>query len=119
MRYAEFFKDNAQFLTTTVGWFFAKQGIRNESNAIASQAVNLFLRLTEKFRHSAIFPSQAESIATHLMALINDCETGIVSQETLGFSEVQDLYSVLGVLASTEAVPEAFRVQLLNWALER
>ena len=59
VRYAEFFKENENFLATVVNWFFSSQGIRNPTKAISSQAVNLFLRLTEKFRHLPIFPPQS------------------------------------------------------------
>ena len=51
VRYADYFKDNVQYLTTAVQWFFSERGIRHPSRAIASHAVNLFLRLMEKFRH--------------------------------------------------------------------
>jgi len=62
---------------------------------------------------------QAEAISQHLVAIISSVEASPVSSDQLGFSEVQDLYSLLGIIASTEAVPEDFRVNLLNWALER
>jgi len=88
VRYAEFFKENENFLATVINWFFSSHGIRNPIKAIASQAVNLFLRLTEKFRHLPIFPPQSQVIAQHLMSLIAECESGQISAEILGISEV-------------------------------
>ena len=93
--------------------------MRHQSKAIASQAVNHYLRLTEKFRHQAVFAENAQVIAQQLMELVQACESGQISQETLGYSELQDLYSVLGIISSNDSVAEDFRVQLLNWALER
>ena len=74
VRYAEFFKANEQYLTTAVQWFFSEQGIRSPSRAIASHAINLFLRLMEKFRHQAIFAKQGQVIAQHLMNVIQERE---------------------------------------------
>ena len=51
--------------------------------------------------------------------MIQDCESGKISGEVLEITDVQDLYSVIGLLASMNAVPEDFRVQLLNWSFER
>ena len=53
------------------------------------------------------------------MPIVTDCETGVIPEATLGYSEMQDLYSILGVIASNEQIEEEFRVSLLNWALER
>ena len=40
VKYANYFKDNEQFLITALGWFFSTQGIRNRTKEIASHAVN-------------------------------------------------------------------------------
>ena len=80
VRYADFFKDNAQFFAQAIQWFFSVQGIKHGSKAIASPALNLFLRLTEKFRHqNNIFPQQADTLSRYLMEIIDKCETGLAS----------------------------------------
>ena len=37
----------------------------------------------------------------------------------LGYDEIQDLYVLLGIVASNDRVPENFRIEILNWALNR
>ena len=51
VRYADYFKDSGKFLGTTVGWFFSDKGMRHQMKAIASNSVNMFVRLTDKFKH--------------------------------------------------------------------
>ena len=58
-------------------------------------------------------------IAQHVMEIISDCESEKISRETLDFSEIQDLYSLIGIIASVVKIPEQARVEILKWALER
>ena len=52
--------------------------------------------------------------------MLERCETQQPGAEaTLGVSEIQDMYSVLAIVASNESIPEAFRLNLLNWAIGR
>lgn len=50
VRYSDYFKDNAHFFSTAINWFFSDKGARNGTKAVASQAINLFLRLMQKLR---------------------------------------------------------------------
>ena len=50
--------------------------------------------------------------------MIEDSENG-KKGNVLETTDLQDLYSVIGVLASMGAVAEEYRVQLLNWSFER
>lgn len=88
VRYSDFFKDSANFFTTAINWFFSPQGARNGTKAIASQAINLFLRLMQKIRQMPNFAAQAELIAQHLLALITDCENGQISADVVGEHEI-------------------------------
>jgi len=72
VKYANYFKDNEQFLLTVLGWFFSTQGMRHKTKAIASPAVNHFTRLVNKYNafNVGYFPSHAQTIAQQLIQLI-------------------------------------------------
>ena len=63
VRYADYFKGNHQFYSSVVAQFFSDRGIRHGTKAIASQSLNQFLRLTEKYRHDSVFPNLHEAIS--------------------------------------------------------
>ena len=42
--------------------------------------------------------------------MIQDCESGKISADVLDITDVRDLYSIIGVLASMNSVPEDLRV---------
>ena len=88
VRYADYFKTSEQFLQTVTGWFFSDSGIKHRTKAIASHAVNHYLRLIEKYKNQSIFPPQAQMIAQQAMAIITDCEAGKISRDSLDFSEI-------------------------------
>ena len=65
VKYANYFKDNEQFLVTVLGWFFSTQGMRHCKKAIASPAVNHFTKLIHKYKvfNMDFFPANAQTIA--------------------------------------------------------
>lgn len=119
MRYADFFKESPEFLQLAVGKFFSAQGIRHRETAIAASAINMFMRLTEKIKRQATFTQQGLAIAQQLVSLIEDSEQGKLPTQALGADEIQNLYYLIGVVSSIEALAEEQRVQLLQWALTK
>ena len=121
VKYVNYFKDSEQFLLTVLQCFFSIQGIRHPTKAIASPSVHHFSKLIDKYNSFNVgyFAQHAQTIAQQLTEVIQDCESGKISADVLEITDVQDLYSVIGVLASMNSVPEDLRVQLLNWSFER
>ena len=74
VRYGDYFQANQEFFNYSITRFFSDRGIKHNEKAIASNSLNQFLRLIEKYKGLPIFPPQAQNIASSVVALLEVCE---------------------------------------------